>query len=145
MTVQYELEFCDATSIIGNNNTLTRGTTNYKANAVTNKGCFPGNNANIQAEIGGMTFTAELTTAMTAAMSCAVYLCTHSTNTLTSGNNLAVLNIPANTSAGVKFSTVLAPGTKRAAYLGVVVVGSGNIAAGAINAYLTPAKGEVHD
>ena len=145
MTVQYEMEFCDETSIIGNNNTLTRGTTNYKANAATNKGCFPGNNANIAAEIGGMTFTAKVTTALTAAMSAAVYLATHSTNTLTSGNNLAVINIAANEAAGTPHSVVLPPGTKRAAYLGVVVVGSGNIAAGNVSAYLTPAKGEIHD
>ena len=40
MTVQYEYEFCDATSIVGDNNTLTRGTTNYKANALTNKNAW---------------------------------------------------------------------------------------------------------
>jgi hypothetical protein len=144
MTVQYELEFCDATSIIGNNNTLTRGTTNYKANAATNKGCFPGNNANIAAEIGGSVFHVELTTAMTAAMSAVAYLATHSTNTLTSGNNLASINLAANEAAGTRHSVKLGKGTKRAAYLGVVVVGTGNIAAGAINAYLTSA-GEVVD
>ncbi len=145
MTVQYELEFCDATSIIGNNNTLTRGTTNYKANAATNKLCFPGNNANTAAEIGGSTFVVEVTTALTAAMSAVVYLATHSTNTLTSGNNLVSVNIAANEAAGTIHRAPVPVGTKRAAYLGVVVVGSGNIAAGNVNAFLTADKGLLTD
>ena len=47
MTVQYEYKFCNATSIIGDNNTLTRGDVDYKANARTNKTTW-GANQNAQ-------------------------------------------------------------------------------------------------
>ena len=142
MTVQYEYEFCDATSIIGDNNTLTRGTTNYKANAATNKDAF-GTAKN--AQIGGMTFVVSPTTALTAAMSANVSLYTHTTNTLTSGVKLVGVTIADNVAAGTVYKANVPLGTERKAYLGVVVVGTGNIAAGAINAYLTADKGEVHD
>ena len=145
MAIQYEYEFCDATSIIGNNNTLTRGTTNYKANAATNKGCFPGNNANISAQIGGMTFVVVPTTALTAATSATVALTSNTSNTLVSGTAHATITIAANTAAGTIHKAKVPIGTTRGAYLGVVVVGSGNIAAGAVNAYLTADEGELHD
>lgn len=142
MAVQYEYEFCDATSVIGNNNTLTRGTTNYKANAATNKDAW-GSNAN--AQIGGMTFVVVPTTALTAAMSAVVYLASNTSNTLVSGTYHTSVTIAANTAAGTIHKAKVPIGTTRGAYLGVVVVGTGNIAAGAVNAYLTADEGELHD
>jgi hypothetical protein len=133
MALQYELHFCNATSIIGNNNTLTRGDVDYQAKAITNKTTW-GNNQN--AQIGGMTFIATVTTALTTAMNCVVSLATNTTNTLAGGTYIANLSIPNNQNAGYTVSTVLPKGTTRLAYLGVVVVGSGNIAAGNVTAYL---------
>ena len=142
MAVQYEYEFCDATSIIGDNNSLTRGTTNYKANAVTNKTAWAGNQ---NAQIGGMTFVVVPTTALTNAMSAVVSLASNTTNTLVSGTYHCNIAIPANTAAGTVFKAMVPHGTTRGNYLGVVVVGTGNIAAGAINAYLTADKGMIID
>lgn len=142
MAVQYEYEFCDATSIVGDNNTLTRGTTNYKANAAANKDAW---GSSIDAQIGGMTFVVEVTTALTAAMSATVYLATHTSNTLTSGNNICSVAIPANAAAGSIYTVGVPVGTWRHNYLGVVVVGSGNIEAGNINARLTADKGQLTD
>ena len=142
MAVQYEYEFCDATSIIGDNNSLTRGATNYKANATTNKTAW-GSNAN--AQIGGMTFVVVNTTALTNAMSAVVSLASNTTNTLVSGTYHCNIAIPANTAAGTVFKAQVPHGTTRGNYLGVVVVGTGNIAAGAINAYLTADKGMIID
>lgn len=130
MTVQYEYKFCNATSIVGDNNTLTRGDVDYMANAATNKTAWGGN---INAQIGGMTFIATVTTALTAAMSASVRLATHTSNTLNAGTYLCNLTIPANQNAGYTVSAVLPKGTTRNAYLGVVVVGSGNIAAGNVD------------
>jgi hypothetical protein len=140
--IQYEYEFCDATSIIGDNNTLTRGTVDYKANAATNKTAWGGN---INAQIGGMTFVATVTTALTAAMTASVRLATHTSNTLNAGTYISNLAIPANQNAGYQVSAVLPKGTTRNAYLGVVVVGAGNIAAGNINAYLLPSSVPITD
>jgi hypothetical protein len=142
MTVQYEYEFMDATSIIGNNNSLTRGTTNYKANAITNKTAW---GANQNAQIGGMTFIVEVTTALTAAMNCVVSLATNTTNTLVSGTYICNLSIPANQSAGYTQKYKLPKGTTRQAYLGVVVVGTGNIAAGNVSARLAADDGQIVD
>jgi hypothetical protein len=142
MTVQYEYEFCDATSVIGDNNTLTRGETNYKANAATNKDAW---GANKNAQIGGMTFVVVPTTALTNAMSAVVYLASNTTNTLVSGTYHCNVAIAANTAAGTVHKAKVPVGTERKAYLGVVVVGSGNIAAGAINAYLTADEGHLVD
>ena len=142
MAVQYEYEFCDATSVIGNNNSLTRGETNYKANAATNKDAWGGNK---NAQIGGMTFVVSPTTALTAAMSAVVYLASNTSNTLVSGTYHCNIAIPANAAAGTIYKAKVPVGTERGAYLGVVVVGSGNIAAGAINAFLTADEGHLVD
>jgi len=142
MTVQYEYEFCDATSIIGDNNTLTRGTTNYKANALSNKDAW---GANANAQIGGMTFVVEVTTALTSATNASVRLATHTTNTLNAGTYICNVQIPANQNAGWIGKAVVPVGTQRSNYLGVVVVGVNNIAAGAINAFLTADKGHLID
>jgi hypothetical protein len=142
MAVQYEYEFCDATSIIGDNNTLTRGETNYKAKAATNKDAW-GNNKN--AQIGGMTFVVVPTTALTAARTATVYLASNTTNTLVSGTYHTSVAITANAAAGTVFKSKIPVGTERGAYLGVVVVGAGNIAAGAINAFITADEGHLVD
>jgi hypothetical protein len=138
MTTQYELKFCNATSIIGDNNTLTRGDVDYKANAATNKDAWG-------TAIDAQTFIATVTTALTVAMNASVRLATHTTNTLNAGTYIANLSIPNNQSAGYTVSTVLPKGTTRHAYLGVVVVGSGNIAAGNVTAYLSGAEAQVID
>lgn len=140
--IQYEYEFCDETSIIGDNNTLTRGTVDYKANAATNKTAW---GSNINAQIGGMSFVATVTTALTSTMTASVRLATHTSNTLNAGTYLYNLAIPANQNAGYTVSGVLPKGTTRNAYLGVVVVGAGNIAAGNISAYLKAANADIID
>jgi hypothetical protein len=142
MTTQYELKFCNATSIIGDNNTLTRGDVDYKANAATNKDAW---GTAIDAQIGGMTFIATVTTALTAAMNASVRLATHTSNTLNAGTYIANLSIPNNQNAGYTVSTVIPKGTWRHNYLGVVVVGSGNIAAGNVTAYLSGAGAQIID
>ena len=142
MTTQHDIKFCNATSIIGNNNTLTRGDTNYQAKAILNKTAW-GDNQN--AQIGGMTFIATVTTALTAAMNCVVSLATNTTNTLAGGTYIANLSIPNNQTAGYTVSTVIPKGKTRLAYLGVVVVGSGNIAAGNVTAYLSAAQAQIID
>ena len=142
--IQYEYEFCDDTSIIGDNNTLTRGTVDYKANAATNKTAWGGN---INAQIGGMTFVARVTTALSAGSGilASVRLATHTTNTLNAGTYIANLAIPNNQSAPYTVSAKLPKGTTRNAYLGVVVVGTNNIAAGNISAYLLPSDTDIID
>ena len=142
MTLQYEYHFMNATSIIGDNNTLTRGTVDYMANAATNKTAW---GANTNAQIGGMTFVATVTTALTAAMNASVRLATHTTNTLNAGTYVSNLTIPNNQNAGYTVSAVLPKGTTRGAYLGVVVIGSGNIAAGNVTAYLSAAPAQIVD
>ena len=140
--IQKEYEFCDETSIIGDNNTLTRGDVDYLANAATNKTAWGGN---INAQIGGMTFVARVTTALTNAMTASVRLATHTTNTLNAGRYISYLAIPANQNAGYTVSAKLPKGTTRNAYLGVVVIGAGNIAAGNISAYLLPTDSDIID
>ena len=143
MPTQHELKFCNATSIIGDNNTLTRGDVDYRANAITNKTTWGGNQ---NAQIGGMTFVATVTTALTTgSITASVRLATHSTNTLNAGTYICNLTIPANQSAGYTVSAKLPKGTTRNKYLGVVVVGSGNIAAGNVTAYLSPHDAQIID
>jgi hypothetical protein len=142
MATQHELGFCNAASIIGDNNTAVVGNVDYMANALTNKTAWGGN---VCAQIGGMVFRAVVTTPLTAAMSAEVRLATHSTNTLNAGNYLSTLAIPANQNAGYTVRAKLPKGTARSTYLGVVVVGAGNIEAGAISASLLPHSAEVID
>jgi len=140
--IQYEYEFCDDTAIIADNDTRTWGTVDYRANAATNKTAWGGN---INAQIGGMTFVARVTTALTAARTASVRLATHTTNTLNAGTYISNLAIPANQVAGYTVSAKIPKGTTRNAYLGVVVVGAGNIAAGNISAYLLPSDTDIID
>jgi hypothetical protein len=142
MATQHEYKFCNETSIIGDNNTLTRGDVDFRTNAATNKTAW---GVSIPAQIGGMCFKATVTRNLTQDMSAEIHLATHSTNTLTSGNYLASLSIPANAANGFEAKTVLPHGLQRAAYLGVVVVGTGNIAAGNVTVSLLPHSGQVID
>jgi hypothetical protein len=134
MADQYELCFMDGTSVIGDNNTLTRGNVDYMARALSNKDTWGGAKS---AQIGGMVFRALVTRNLTADMSAVVTLATNTTNTLVGGTYIANLNIPANAANGFSVSTVLPKGTTRDKYLGVVVTGSGNIAAGNVTARLS--------
>jgi len=141
MATQHQYKFCNQTSIIGDNNTAVRGDVDYKPNALTNKTAW-GNN--VAAEIGGMTFKATVTTPLTDDMSAEVRLATHTSNALASGTYLCNLAIPANQAAGYTVKGVLPDGCKRSTYLGVVVVGAGNIEAGAITACLNPHDAEAN-
>ena len=141
MATQHEYKFCNQTSIIGDNNTLVRGEVDYNPRALTNKTTWGGN---IAAEIGGMTFKATVTTPLTDDMSASVRLATHTSNALASGTYLCNLAIPANQAAGYTVKAVLPKGTKRSNYLGVVVVGAGNIEAGNLTVCLNPHDAEVN-
>ena len=141
MATQHEYKFCNETSIIGDNNTAVRGDVDYKANALTNKNTW---GSSIGAEIGGMTFKCQVTTALTPNMSAEVRLATHTTNSLASGTFLHNLTIPANQAAGYTVKGVLPKGIKRSSYLGVVVVGAGNIEAGNLTVCLNPHDAEVN-
>jgi 1-aminocyclopropane-1-carboxylate deaminase/D-cysteine desulfhydrase-like pyridoxal-dependent ACC family enzyme len=144
MAVQYEYEFCDATSIVGDNNSLTRGTTNLNPRMNNNTHLDAWGSA-ANAQIGGMTFVVEVTTALTNAMSAVVYLASNTTNTLVSGTYHCNVAIPANAAVGSTYRAMVPAGTQRKKFLGVVVVGTGNIAAGNINAFLTADKGHLVD
>ena len=140
MATQAEYQFCNATSIIGDNNTAVTGDVDFKSSALTNKTAWGGN---IAAEIGGMTFKATVTTALTPNMTASVRLATHTSNALASGTYLCNLQIPANQAAGYTVKGVLPEGTKRSTFLGVVVVGAGNIEAGNLTVCLNPHDAEV--
>jgi len=77
-------------------------------------------------------------------MGAEVRLATHTSNALASGTYLCNLTIPANQAAGYVAKAVLPKGTKRSSYLGVVVVGAGNIEAGALTVNLQPHDAEVN-
>ena len=142
MATQHELKFLNATSIIDDNNAAARGDVDFNAKALTNKTAWGGN---IAAEVGGMTFKATVTTALTAAMSAVVSLATHTTNALASGTFLHNLTIPANQLAGYTVKGVLPNATKRSNFLGVVVTSVGNIQAGNLTVCLNPHDAEVID
>lgn len=138
MALQYELEFADNMSVVGDNTTKVSSYVSEKNNAATNKDCW-GNN--IAAEIGGMVFGAQVVGANIAGGTVTVSLYTHSANNLNaSGNALVTLTAFNNSAIGTAYYGRVARGVKRAKYLGARVVNAGNITAGNVNIFLATSE-----
>lgn len=141
MTVQYELEFMDNEAMTGNVATTIGAIVSQKNNAATNKGAFPGNNANINAQIGGMTFVVVVSANYTAG-GATVSLKTAATNNLNAtGTTICSVTVANNAAAGTIYKAMVPHGTERLKYLGAIATTIGNVSAGNLCAYLTADKG----
>lgn len=139
MALEKGLHFCNATSIIEENNTVALGDTRtFRATKNT-----WGNATTV--DLGGSTFVAELTTTMVGAGTFDAVLMANTTNTLVGGTKLAALHFPTVSIAGVIKRVTLPPGIAAGLSVGVVGVTAGAVTAGAINAYLTADKGQAAD
>ena len=140
MALQKEYEFCDATSVVEDNNSVVLGDVLV---------CKAEKNAWGTAtykELGGMTFVAEVTTTLTGAGTLDLVLTGNTTNTLVSGTELCKLHFQTTSVAGTIKRLTLPPGLSASAnYLGVVGITTGATTAGNVNAYLTIDKGQKAD
>ena len=139
MALEKSLHFCNATSIIEDNNTVTLG--NQRTFKATKNAWGDASTVSL----GGSTFVAELTTTMTGAGTFKAVLTANTTNTLVGGTQIAALHFPAASIAGVIKRCTIPPGTAAGLSVGVVGVTGGAVTAGAINAYLTADKGQAAD
>jgi hypothetical protein len=139
MALEKSLHFCNATSIIEDNNTVTLG------DQRTFKATKNAWGAAATVDLGGMTFVAEVTTTLVGAGTFDAVLTANTTNTLVAGKPLATLHFNTVSPAGTILRTTLAPGTYAGLSVGVVGVTEGAVTAGAINAYLTADKGQAAD
>jgi hypothetical protein len=139
MALQKEYEFCDASSVIEDNNSVVLGDVLV---------CRAQKNAwgtAINKELGGMTFVAEVTTTLNGAGTLDVALTANTTNTLVSGTELLKVHFASNAAAGTVQRMTIPPGISAGNYLGVVGITTGAIDAGNINAYLAIDKGQKAD
>jgi hypothetical protein len=139
MALEKSLHFCNATSIIEDNNTVTLG------DQRTFKATKNAWGAASTVDLGGMTFVAEVTTTLTGAGTFDAVLTANTTNTLVGGKQIATLHFNAASAAGTIRRTTLAPGTYAGLSVGVMGVTEGAVTAGAINSYLTADKGQAAD
>jgi hypothetical protein len=139
MALEKYLEFCDATSVIEDNNTVVLGDVRYFKTEKDTWG------TTTYKQLGGMTFVSEVTTTLNGAGTLDIILTANTTNTLTSGTELCRHHYAANAAAGTVNRLTLPPGTSAANYVGVVAVTTGAIDAGNVNAYLAPDKGQKTD
>jgi hypothetical protein len=144
MAVQLEYEFSDGQDHKGNNTTTIGNTVNQMNDANSHKSGWHTitHNNNIAAEIGGMTFVAEVCTENVAGGNLTVQLKTAATNNLNAtGTVLAAISINNGAAVGNRYAVILPAGTQRNKYLGAVCVNSGNVSAANLNVRLTTGKG----
>lgn len=144
MAVQIEYEFSDAQDHKGNNTTTVGNTVDYMALANNHKSGWHTltHNNYIGAEIGGMTFVAEVCTENVAGGNLTVQLKTAATNNLNAtGTVLAAVSINNGAAVGNRYAVILPAGTKRLNMLGAVCVNSGNVSAANLNIRLTTGAG----
>ena len=139
MALEKSLNFCNATSIIEDNNTVTLG------NQRTFKATKNAWGAASTVDLGGSTFVVAVTTTLTGAGTFDAVLTSNTTNTLVGGKHLATLHFNTLAAAGTVLRATLPPGTYAGLSVGVVGVTEGAVTAGAINAYLTADKGQAAD
>lgn len=144
MAVQVEYEFSDAQDHKGNNTTTIGNTVSYIATANNHKTGWHTitHNNYTSAEIGGMTFVAEVCTENVAGGNLTVQLKTAATNNLNAtGTVLAAISINNGAAVGNRYSVILPAGTKRLNMLGAVCVNAGNVSAANLNIRLTTGAG----
>jgi hypothetical protein len=144
MAVQIEYEFADAQTVVGDN-TTTIGSTVSLMNLANNhrSGWHTITHNNyISAEIGGMTFVAEVVSSNVAGGNLTVSLKTAATNNLNAtGTVIGSVAINNGAAIGNRYALVVPYGTKRLNCLGAIITRAGNVTAGNINIRLTTGGG----
>jgi len=137
MALDKDFEFSDKQSVAissGSTGVSTYG--NY--NAASPKDCFGSSKA---LEIGGSTFTVQVTTALVGAggtLTATLTTKAGDASVSSGGTSICSVTIPAASAAGVSRRVIVPPGTERLAYLGVVYSVGATISSGNVNAYLGP-------
>jgi hypothetical protein len=144
MAVQIEYEFSDAQDHKGNNTTTIGNTVSLMNLANNHRSGWHTitHNNYVSAEIGGMTFVAEVVTAAVNGGNLTVSLKTAATNNLNAtGTVIGSVSIANAAAVGNRYAFVVPIGTKRLNCLGAIVTCAGNVDSANLNIRLTTGGG----